>query len=233
MRRRRGVVIDDCGPVRAARRRMLRTRRERSRPPARARQADQRCEADDQRKRQLECEKPDERSHRDRPQQAVVQRAGANAPGGVDDDGYDCWLDSRERRCHPALLAKRHVDPRQQQQDQQRRQHEQQPGCQPAHGAMHQPAQIGGELLRLGAGQQHAVIERMQKPAFADPAAARDQLGMHDRDLPGRAAEADEAQLQPEAQRLGKAGRRRPALTRGSVGGRHASGAKSSSIRAL
>jgi len=40
---------------------------------------------------------------------------------------------------------------------------------------MHQPADIGGKLLRLGSRQQHAVIERVQEPVFGDPALLVDQ----------------------------------------------------------
>src|SRR5262245_10145467 len=67
---------------------------------------------------------------------------------------------------------------------------------------MHQPADVNGELLRLRAGQQHAVVERVQKSFFTQPAPPLDQLTVHDRDLTGRAAEGDEPQLDPEAKRL-------------------------------
>ena len=66
-----------------------------------------------------------------------------------------------------------------------------------APGAVHQPADVGGQLLRLRPRQQHAVVERVQVAVFRDPAPALDQLLMHHRDLPGRAAEADETQLEP------------------------------------
>ena len=39
----------------------------------------------------------------------------------------------------------------------------------------------------------------MQEALFGNPAPALYQFLMHDRDLPGRAAEADETELQPEA----------------------------------
>jgi hypothetical protein len=42
----------------------------------------------------------------------------------------------------------------------------------------------------------------MQEAMFGDPAPALDQFLVHDRDLPGRTAEADEAELEPEAQGL-------------------------------
>ena len=41
----------------------------------------------------------------------------------------------------------------------------------------------------LRAGQEHAVVEGMQEPLGADPAALLDQLTLHDRDLAGWAAE--------------------------------------------
>src|SRR5947207_3272594 len=72
---------------------------------------------------------------------------------------------------------------------------------------MHEPADVGGELLRLRTGQHHAVVERVQEARFGDPAFLLDQLAMHDRDLPGRAAEADPAELPPVGERL--AARRR------------------------
>ena len=79
--------------------------------------------------------------------------------------------------------------------------------------SVHEPADVDGELLRLGAGQQHAVVERVQEALLADPAAPLDQLAVHDGDLSRRAAEGDEAELDPEAERLreGDAARFKPA----------------------
>jgi len=70
---------------------------------------------------------------------------------------------------------------------------------------VHHPADVGRELLRLGSGQHHAVVERVQKALLGDPAFPLDQVLVHDRDLPGRAAEADEAELEPVAKCLAKA----------------------------
>ena len=55
---------------------------------------------------------------------------------------------------------------------------------------MHEPADINGELLRLGTGQKHAVIEGVQKPALPDPAFLVDDDPVHDCDLSRGAAEA-------------------------------------------
>ncbi|MNE73738.1 hypothetical protein D3C80_1697650 [compost metagenome] len=121
------------------------------------------------------------------------------------DDGGHGRLDPVENASHHRHFAPGQVDPRQADQDEQRRQHEQGASNHPAPGAVHQPADVGGQLLGLWARQQHAVVEGMQKAPLADPAAPLDQLLMHDRNLPRRAAETDEAQLQPEQQGLGQA----------------------------
>src|SRR5205814_9756851 len=68
--------------------------------------------------------------------------------------------------------------------------------------AVHRVADVGRELLGLGPGQRHAEVERMQEAPLADPPAALHQLLVHDRDLAGRAAEADHAELQPEPESL-------------------------------
>ena len=128
----------------------------------------------------------------------------------------DGWLEPEEDASDHRHVTEAQVDPRQRDQDEQRRQHEQRPGDDAAPRAVHEPADVGGELLGLGAGQHHAVVQRVQEPLLADPASALDQLGVHDRDLPGRSAEADEAELQPEQERLraGKGSRARQCCVR-------------------
>src|SRR5204863_4458573 len=97
------------------------------------------------------------------------------------------------------------------------RQHEQPARDDGAPAAMHQPADVGRQLLGLGAGQHHAVVQRVQEALLADPAASLHQLRVQDRDLPRRPAEADEAHPQPETKGLGKGNGRR----RGVGGGAH------------
>src|SRR5215831_3707628 len=48
--------------------------------------------------------------------------------------------------------------------------------------AMHQPADIGRELLCFGTGKHHAVVERVKKASFGNPAPAFHQFVVHDRD---------------------------------------------------
>jgi len=68
--------------------------------------------------------------------------------------------------------------------------------------AVHQPADIGRELLGLGSRQQHAIAQGVQKPRLADPFLLVDDDTVHHRDLPGRAAKAERGDPQPDAQRL-------------------------------
>ena len=79
--------------------------------------------------------------------------------------------------------------------------------------AMHRVADVGRELLRLGPGERHAEVERVQEAPLRDPAPTLDELVVHDRDLPRRPAEADHPELQPEPERLPFA-RSRPRLSR-------------------
>ena len=121
---------------------------------------------------------------------------------GLDHDGRDCRLDAVEQPGDQGNITKGDVDPGQGDQDEQRGQHEERTCHDAAPGPVHQPADIGGELLRLGAGQHHAVVERVQETFLGNPVAFLHQLGVHDGDLPGRTAKADEAELEPEPQRL-------------------------------
>src|SRR5205809_814214 len=70
------------------------------------------------------------------------------------------------------------------------------------------------EPMRFGAGENHAVVERVQEASLGDPALLLDELAMHDCDLPGRTAEADPAEFPPVAQRLGARWRSRFSVVR-------------------
>jgi hypothetical protein len=60
---------------------------------------------------------------------------------------------------------------------------------------MQEPTNVDGKLLRFRAGQQHAVVQGVQKTFFVDPAPPFYQLAVHDRDLPGGAAKTYETEL--------------------------------------
>jgi hypothetical protein len=125
-------------------------------------------------------------------------------------DRHHRRLDAVEHPRHHGQVAKGDIDPGQQHQHQQRGQDEQPASDEAAPGTVQQPADVGRQLLRFRAGQQHAVVERVQEPALADPAAPLDELGMHDRDLPGGSAEADApsfSQKRSAAAKVGAGGR--------------------------
>jgi hypothetical protein len=80
------------------------------------------------------------------------------------------------------------------------RQDEQHACSQAAPGSMEQPTQVGGELLRLGAGQTHAIVESVQELRFTRPLLLLDDRAVQQGDLPGRAAESQAADLEPGAE---------------------------------
>jgi hypothetical protein len=70
---------------------------------------------------------------------------------------------------------------------------------------MHDPAEIGRQLLRLRPRQQRAKAQRMQKPLLSQPVPLLHNLAVHHGDLPGRPAERQQPDPQPHAQRDAKA----------------------------
>ena len=76
------------------------------------------------------------------------------------------------------------------------------PAASPPSGSVQQPTGIGRKLLRFRTRKQHGVIQCMQKPGFADPAFFVDENPVHQRNLTGRAAKAEQADFQPDAKRI-------------------------------
>ena len=81
-------------------------------------------------------------------------------------DGCDGRLDAVKQTRHPSDVAKRNVEPRQADQHEQRRQHKQDTSRNAATCFVHQPTNVGSQLLRFRSRQDHAVIERVQKAFF-------------------------------------------------------------------
>src|SRR5439155_11483044 len=109
---------------------------------------------------------------------------------------------TEEDPAHPRDVAVDDVDIGEPQDQEEGRNHERDAGDDPALDLVQEPAHVDRELLGLGSGQQHAVVQGVQEPGVADPAPALHQLLVHDRDLPGGTAEVDEAELDPEHRRL-------------------------------
>jgi hypothetical protein len=80
--------------------------------------------------------------------------------------------------------------------------HEEKPADEAPGHARHPPPGIGGQLHRLGPGQEHAEAQRLQVLLFGEPAAVLDQFAVHQRDLRRRAAEGQKADAPEDADKL-------------------------------
>lgn len=63
---------------------------------------------------------------------------------------------------------------------------------------MQLPPDTDRKLLRFRSGKDHAMAQRMEEAAAADPPLLLDQLVVHDGDVSGCTGEADPSQLAPE-----------------------------------
>ena len=181
--------------------------RERRMAGSAAGEADQGRGQHDQRKRHGEEEDGDEGGGGEPDLDGMGQRARADPPHRVEDDRQHRRLEAEEQSVDRADIAVEEIEPAQAHDRDDAGQHEQDAGDEPAADAVHQPADIGGELLRLGAGQQHAEVERVQEAALADPAPLLDQHLVHQRDLAGRPAEAQQGDPRPDPHRLAEGDR--------------------------
>jgi len=135
---------------------------------------------------------------------ALPQRSAPHPEQGLDDDCQNGSLCSEEKRGKPRGLLKDGVEARQHQDDKEARQYKQQAGNEAAAHAVHQPADIGGQLLSLRARQQHAEIQSVQEALLGNPALLIDNRRVHQGDLTGRPAEAQAADARPYTRRLPK-----------------------------
>jgi hypothetical protein len=157
---------------------------------------------DDDRKRHVVEEQRNEGRSRQPPHRVVLERAPADPQHGLDHDHQHGGLQPEEQALHDRHLAEQDVDPAQGHDGEQAGQHEQRSGEQAALGLVHQPADIDGELLRFGTGQQVAVVEGLQEALFADPPFFLDDDAMHHRDLAGRPAEGEGRDAGPDFHRF-------------------------------
>ena len=134
--------------------------------------------------------------------QWVLQDPRPNPDGRGHNHREHGGLESVKDGRHRLQFAVGNIEPAQNPQDDRRRQDKEHTSDDSAPGAMQNPADVDRQLLRFGAGQQHAEIQGVKKLRFRNPFPALDQFLVHDRDLTGGTAETDEAQLQPEAQRF-------------------------------
>jgi hypothetical protein len=120
----------------------------------------------------------------------------------LDHDRYHHGLyavqEARDRR----HVGVGHRQVREQPQNEDGGDHEEGAGHDTAQSPVQPPPYVGGDLLRLGTGQEHAEVQRPQILLLGDPALLLDQLLVHDGDLAGGTAEVDEAELHPEPEGL-------------------------------
>jgi hypothetical protein len=131
-----------------------------------------------------------------------LERALPDPDDRVDDHGQHGRLDAEQEPRDRRQLAEACVEHREQEDREEARQDEARPGDDAARSPVGQPADVGDELHRLRTGQQRAVVQRVQEARLADPLLALDELAVHHRDLPGRPAEALQADAREHSQRF-------------------------------
>jgi hypothetical protein len=144
---------------------------------------------DDDGERQPECGEREKGGDRERDERRVSERAAGDANDGLGDDGEHGRRQAGEQGGDQRGVAGADVEGRQGEQREHPGQHEQGAGDQAAADPVEQPADVDGQLLGLGPGQQGAVGQGVQEPALANPAPLVDQRALHDGDLTGRATE--------------------------------------------
>jgi hypothetical protein len=155
-----------------------------------------------QRERQVAEKNRDKGKCCERDHCAAFQCPAADPVNRVQHDRQHRSLQPEKRGGDDRHLAERGVDQAQRHDGDDAGDDEQPAGDDRARPAMHQPADIGSELLRLGTGQQHAVAQRVEEPGLADPVLFVDDDAVHHRDLSGWAAEGQRGDAQPDAQRF-------------------------------
>ena len=134
------------------------------------------------------------------PGDTALQGAAADAQQRLDDKYQHGAFQTEEQGIDDRHLAGQRVDQRQGQHDEGARQDENDARRQTAFHAMHRPAEVGGELLRLRPRQQVAETERVQKTPLADPVPVLDHFFMQQGDLAGRPAKRQQTDFEPDAE---------------------------------
>jgi hypothetical protein len=103
-------------------------------------------------------------------------------------------------------MPARHVEPAQAEEEKGRWQHEQRPRCHAALCPVQPPTKPGRKLMRLGSRQEHAKIQLLREIRLSDSPTPLDEFAVHDRNLPGGAAESNTRELLPKPHRLAEKG---------------------------
>ncbi len=150
----------------------------------------------------MEDGNPHEGGGGDRNEPARAQGASANPDERHDDERDDGGFQAREDARHRGKSPVRGVDRGEAPEDEDRRENEEHAGHDSSPRSVQKPADVDRELLRFRPRQEHAVREGVKKALLGDPAPPVHEVPLHDRDLAGRSAEADESESEPVAEGL-------------------------------
>src|SRR5258708_34851157 len=124
---------------------------------------------DDDRERNVEEEYRNERRHGELAQHIVPQCARTDANDRLNDNRENGSFQSEEQPFHERHAAEQSINVAKREDRDKAGKYEQQAGKEPALRLVQQPADVDWELLRLGAGKQDAIGERVEERLLADP----------------------------------------------------------------
>ena len=159
-----------------------------------------------QRKGQIEQKQPKERRNSQRLFEAGIERPPANADQRLHHNRQHRCLDSQEQRREPVEIGSERIERGERQHHERTGNDEQQARRKTTLQTVQPPANPCGQLLRFGSGQQMAEIERMEILLLVHPLMFFDNLAVHQRDLPCRAAKAQTADAREHAHQFAKFG---------------------------
>lgn len=161
-------------------------------------------QGDDAGERKCAGEEYGECSQREGGVERPAQGSSSDPHQGQKYEGNDRGTKPSKSRRHFLDRPPGHVDPTEPEQEDRRGQDEEESRGYGSARAVHEPPKIRGQLLCLGAREQHAKVESVKETTFRDPTAAFDHFLVHDRDLSGRTSKADAPELGPKSKRLGE-----------------------------
>src|SRR5215469_2051768 len=177
------------------------------RPHERSAEADHGGANDDGHEGQVEEKSPDKRQSRERNHQPGSEHLPSDSNRRLEHDDQDGWLESIKQHladrgitAADVSIAQRHHADHGRQDDEATCEHA-------AQRAVHDPADIGREQLRVGAGQRQAIVQSIEKPVSGDPALFLNEDAVHGGELDGGTSEAQQGNARPDAERLAQ-GRR-------------------------
>ena len=127
-----------------------------------------------------------------RDHQSVFQGPFADPEDGFQDDCQYSRFETKEEPLHDTQVLITGIQDAQHEHEKKTGYYEQCPCHNPSPGLVQEPSDVRCQLLSFRSGEKHAVIERMKKALFTDPAPFFHQVPVHHRYLGGRTAKAVE-----------------------------------------